>query len=41
MQELYQKPLKRGKREKRIIASPAITDKIIQKILNFGEYIIC
>ncbi len=32
--------VKRGKRDKRIIANPAIKDKMIQKILNFGEYII-
>jgi len=29
-----------GRKEKRIIDTPAITDKIIQKILNFCEYII-
>jgi len=37
---LCHKEVIKGRREKIIIANPAIRDKIIQNILNFGEYII-
>ncbi len=36
----YYMEVKRGKKEKIIIAAPATKDKIIQTTLNFFEYII-